>query len=112
MIEALARVMREGAELRFATDIDDYAGWTLARFLASPTFAGLRPEPTIGAALGPNGALHAMRPRRVLKAAGPFTLLSCAYEKRADSPIEENQVSKVPDRRGLLCLNALIAAQC
>jgi len=38
MIEALARVMCGGAELRFATDIDDYAGWTLARFLASPSF--------------------------------------------------------------------------
>ena len=38
MIDALARVMRQGAELRFATDIDDYAGWTLARFLASPHF--------------------------------------------------------------------------
>jgi tRNA (guanine-N7-)-methyltransferase len=30
--------MRSGAELRFATDIDDYAGWTLARFLRSPHF--------------------------------------------------------------------------
>jgi tRNA (guanine-N7-)-methyltransferase len=38
MIEELARVMRSGAELRFATDIDDYAGWTLMRFLASPHF--------------------------------------------------------------------------
>jgi tRNA (guanine-N7-)-methyltransferase len=38
MIEALARVMRRGADLRFATDVDDYAGWTLARFLASPHF--------------------------------------------------------------------------
>jgi tRNA (guanine-N7-)-methyltransferase len=37
-IEALARVMRSGAELRFATDIDDYAGWTLSRFLASAHF--------------------------------------------------------------------------
>jgi tRNA (guanine-N7-)-methyltransferase len=37
-IAALARVMRSGAELRFATDIDDYAGWTLSRFLASPHF--------------------------------------------------------------------------
>jgi len=37
-IAALARVMRSGAELRFATDIDDYAGWTLFRFLASPHF--------------------------------------------------------------------------
>jgi tRNA (guanine-N7-)-methyltransferase len=38
-IAELARVARPGAELRFATDIDDYAGWTLRRFLASPGFA-------------------------------------------------------------------------
>jgi tRNA (guanine-N7-)-methyltransferase len=38
VIDALARVMEGGAELRFATDIDDYAGWTLARFLASRHF--------------------------------------------------------------------------
>lgn len=34
----LARAMRPGAELRFATDIDDYAGWTLERALNSPYF--------------------------------------------------------------------------
>ncbi len=34
----LARVMRRGAELRFATDIDDYCGWTLARLLRSREF--------------------------------------------------------------------------
>ncbi|WP_430438758.1 tRNA (guanosine(46)-N7)-methyltransferase TrmB [Methylosinus trichosporium] len=34
----LARVMTPGAQLRFATDIDDYAGWTLARLAASPDF--------------------------------------------------------------------------
>jgi tRNA (guanine-N7-)-methyltransferase len=39
MIAELARVARPGAELRFVTDIDDYAGWTLRRFLASPFFA-------------------------------------------------------------------------
>jgi tRNA (guanine-N7-)-methyltransferase len=38
MIEALARVMGKGAELRFVTDVDDYAGWTLARLLGSPYF--------------------------------------------------------------------------
>ena len=38
-IAELARVARPGAELRFATDIDDYAGWTLRRFLASPDFS-------------------------------------------------------------------------
>lgn len=36
---ALARVMRPGAELRFATDIDDYAGWALERVRRSPDFA-------------------------------------------------------------------------
>jgi tRNA (guanine-N7-)-methyltransferase len=38
MVEALARVVRPGGEVRFATDIDDYAGWSLDRFLASPNF--------------------------------------------------------------------------
>jgi tRNA (guanine-N7-)-methyltransferase len=37
-LAALARVMRPGAELRFATDIDDYAGWALARVARSPDF--------------------------------------------------------------------------
>jgi tRNA (guanine-N7-)-methyltransferase len=39
MLVELARVMRSGAELRFATDIDDNAGWTLARVLRSRDFA-------------------------------------------------------------------------
>ena len=38
MIAELARVSKPGAEIRFATDIDDYAGWTLRRFLDSPDF--------------------------------------------------------------------------
>ena len=38
MLAALARVMHPGAEIRFATDIDDNAGWTLARVLRAPDF--------------------------------------------------------------------------
>jgi tRNA (guanine-N7-)-methyltransferase len=38
IVDEFARVLRPGAELRFATDIDDYAGWTLRRFLDSPDF--------------------------------------------------------------------------
>jgi tRNA (guanine-N7-)-methyltransferase len=38
ILARLARVMREGASFRFATDIDDYAGWVLARILRSPFF--------------------------------------------------------------------------
>jgi len=34
----LARVLRPGAQLRFATDIDDYAAWTLARLSACAAF--------------------------------------------------------------------------
>jgi tRNA (guanine-N7-)-methyltransferase len=37
-LEALARIMAPGAELRFATDIDDYAGWALARVMRSGAF--------------------------------------------------------------------------
>jgi tRNA (guanine-N7-)-methyltransferase len=37
-LAALARVMRSGAELRFATDVDDYSGWTFARILRAPDF--------------------------------------------------------------------------
>jgi tRNA (guanine-N7-)-methyltransferase len=39
ILKRLARAMRSGAQLRFATDIDDYAGWTLARILRSPDFS-------------------------------------------------------------------------
>lgn len=35
---ALARVLKPGATLRFATDWADYADWTLERVLASPDF--------------------------------------------------------------------------
>ena len=37
-IAAFARVLKAGGEVRFATDIDDYAGWTLARFLSVEKF--------------------------------------------------------------------------
>lgn len=37
-IARFARVLKANAELRFATDIDDYAGWTLARLLVAPQF--------------------------------------------------------------------------
>lgn len=34
----LARALRPGGRFRFASDIDDYVGWTLARLAASPDF--------------------------------------------------------------------------
>ena len=34
----IARVLRQGCELRFATDIDDYSAWALARLLRSDLF--------------------------------------------------------------------------
>jgi tRNA (guanine-N7-)-methyltransferase len=40
-IASFARVLRPSAEFHFATDIDDYAGWTLARVLRAPEFTWL-----------------------------------------------------------------------
>jgi tRNA (guanine-N7-)-methyltransferase len=37
-LDVLARVMKPGAELRFASDDADYAAWTLERIVARPTF--------------------------------------------------------------------------
>lgn len=37
-LRQIARVLRPGAELRFATDIPDYAAWTLLRALRSADF--------------------------------------------------------------------------
>ncbi len=37
-LDRLARVLRAGARFRFATDIDDYSGWVLARVLRSRHF--------------------------------------------------------------------------
>ena len=73
MLARLARAMRPGAEFRFATDIDDYAGWTLARILASPDFAGTPRRPTTGASPGPIGRRPATRPRPSAKVGGRST---------------------------------------
>jgi tRNA (guanine-N7-)-methyltransferase len=37
-VAAIARVLRPAGEFRFASDIPDYAAWTLARLLRSPDF--------------------------------------------------------------------------
>jgi tRNA (guanine-N7-)-methyltransferase len=37
-IAVIARILRPGAEFRFATDVPNYAGWTLKHFLHSPAF--------------------------------------------------------------------------
>jgi tRNA (guanine-N7-)-methyltransferase len=37
-LELFARALRPGGRFRFASDIDDYVGWTLSRLLASPDF--------------------------------------------------------------------------
>jgi tRNA (guanine-N7-)-methyltransferase len=37
-IARLARILRRGGELRFVTDIADYAAWTLLRFMRSADF--------------------------------------------------------------------------
>lgn len=38
MVAQFARILRRGGELRFVTDIADYAAWTLRRMLGAPDF--------------------------------------------------------------------------
>lgn len=38
VLDALARVLKPGGIFRFATDIEDYADWTLAHILRTPDF--------------------------------------------------------------------------
>ena len=38
-VAAIARLLRKGGAFRFATDIPDYAAWTLVRLIRSPEFA-------------------------------------------------------------------------
>ena len=37
-VNEFARLLKSGGEFRFASDIDDYTGWTLARVLPCPLF--------------------------------------------------------------------------
>lgn len=43
-IKELARVLKQGGELRFATDIDDYTAWTFRTILSVGTFEWLNPH--------------------------------------------------------------------
>jgi tRNA (guanine-N7-)-methyltransferase len=38
-LTAIARIIKPGGEFRFATDIPDYAAWTLSRAIRNPDFA-------------------------------------------------------------------------
>lgn len=44
-LDELARVIRPGGVFHFATDIEDYANWTLAHILRSPAFQFAPPAP-------------------------------------------------------------------
>ncbi|MDF3061893.1 MAG: tRNA ((7)-)-methyltransferase [Microvirga sp.] len=44
-LAAIAKILKPGGELRFATDIDDYAGWALARILRSADLAWTAERP-------------------------------------------------------------------
>ena len=88
-VAELARAARPGATVRFATDIDDYAGWTLSRFLASPAFSlASRKTPTTGAGRGTTGRRPATRPRRSSPGGRRFIsrlyAVECAWADPAD----------------------------
>jgi tRNA (guanine-N7-)-methyltransferase len=44
-LSRIARVLKPGGEFRFASDIDHYVGWTLARILRSPDFVWTAEQP-------------------------------------------------------------------
>jgi tRNA (guanine-N7-)-methyltransferase len=44
-LSAFAHILKPGGELRFATDVDDYAGWALVRVLRSKDFAWTAERP-------------------------------------------------------------------
>ena len=67
----LARILRSGGELRFATDIPGYAAWTLARVLRSNDFVWTAETRPTGASPGPTFPARATRPRPSAKAARP-----------------------------------------
>ena len=74
----LARIMRPGAELRFATDIDDYAGWALMRVFRSPhfTWAGARPDDWRVAWPGWPGTRYEAKARREGRGTAYLTFIS------------------------------------
>jgi tRNA (guanine-N7-)-methyltransferase len=37
-VDAMARILKDGGEFRFVSDIDDYCAWTLAHLMRSPDF--------------------------------------------------------------------------
>ncbi len=44
-LSRMARVLKPGGKFRFASDIDHYVGWTLARILRSPDFVWTAEQP-------------------------------------------------------------------
>ena len=71
-LDLLARAMRRGAQLRFATDIDDYAAWTLARIGAHPAFSWRAASALDWTRPWKGGGRPNMRPRRSRKDENPF----------------------------------------
>ena len=86
MLDVLARVLKPGAELRFATDDKSYLPYALERLCAHPAFDWLAAGPATGKAGRPTGRRPAMKPRRS-KACPPFF----AFVRRATMPAMLNR---------------------
>jgi len=65
----IARVLRTGGEFRFASDIPDYAAWTLAHLDRSSDLSGPQSAPMTGGCRGRAFQARAMKPKPNGKAA-------------------------------------------
>jgi len=84
-IAEIARVLRPAGEFRFASDIPDYAAWTLKHLRRSTDFTWTRTAPTIGASRGRALPGRATRPRPNGPAARPAISSSAGTKKRIAS---------------------------
>ena len=67
-VAAIARVLKAGGEFRFASDISDYAAWTLVRLLRSPDFVWTAERADDWRKPWPEFKARATRPRPSAKA--------------------------------------------
>jgi tRNA (guanine-N7-)-methyltransferase len=81
-LKELARVIRPGGQFHFATDIEDYANWTLAHILRAPAFAFAPERP--GSWHEPYPGWEATRYERKARREGRMISFYFSFTRRQD----------------------------